>query len=149
MLRKGDFFMRKFNIKNHMGFTLVELIVAFAVFMILVVMAFPVMIYAGKSNSQARNNLSVQEVGEEVVEELVYLAPLFVNESVFKDYLIAPNSKIYDDGAFSRITDNTYEMKKNQTTIVLSFFENSNRIIVRVNDNASTYETIEWLQYEE
>lgn len=146
--------------KNRKGLTLVEVVIALAVFMIAVVMVYPIITFAGKSNIESKNKLDLQETGSHVAENLAYIArnysskDSFLSSQYLEDYGICPDKELACDddvvvGSFSRANNTQYSLNYEGQEITLEFEEDSNIVKIKVQDKNQKYETLEWLRYEE
>ena len=146
--------------KNKKGLTLVEVVVALAVFMIAVVMAYPIITRAGTTNIHSQNKMDIQETGNYVAENLSKVA----SKEVSRDELVErlqnfgvcsqksdPCPEGDDVGSFSRVSDtlifNATNNAKHKIEISLNEDDNLARIIVETKN--IEYEVVEWLKYDE
>ncbi|NLW14706.1 MAG: prepilin-type N-terminal cleavage/methylation domain-containing protein [Erysipelothrix sp.] len=100
--------------KNKKGLTLIEVVVALTVFMIVVVMAYPIIINAAQANYHSKKKLETQEMGTYVTENLLYVASGIDDFTFLSDRLlntglcsdVDPSSNVCNDtidiGPFSR-----------------------------------------------
>ncbi len=146
--------------KNKKGLTLVEVVVALAVFMIAVVMAYPIITLSGQSNIKTNKKLELQETGVYVAENLRYIA--LNSSSKTKDEFLSSNKLITSGlcvqgdcsgdevitGPFNKDSNHQYTKSFNRQTITLTFKDNSNIVNILVTEGDVKYETMEWLRYE-
>ena len=146
---------------NKKGLTLVEVVIALALFAIAVVMAYPIITLAGKSNLQSKEKLVLQETGTFVAENIRYITlnnasskEEFLNSGWLESYglcteKVNPCSNEGDIivGSFSRV-ENVYTLDYGQQVITLEFEEGSNIVRIKIQGQNSKYETLEYLRYE-
>lgn len=143
---------------NKKGLTLVEVVIAMAVFMIAVVMAYPIITQSGKSNIVAQRKTNLQELGNYVAENLLYKTRNYDSKEA---YLNSDNLDQYglctsditdcDDevniGVFSRVNPYQYETTYESKHISIKFNQNDNLVRIKITQEGTSYETIEWLRY--
>lgn len=146
--------------KSKKGLTLVEVVVALAVFMIAAVMAYPIMTLAGQSNIQSKNRLDLQQTGNFIAENLSYIArdysdkDTFLNSNHMQNYGLCPEketpcTKGEYFGYFSAVldTDYSYTTSYQNQSIRLDFNDTNNLVKIIVTNQNIKYETMEWLRY--
>lgn len=126
--------------------TLVEVIVALAIFMIVIVMAFPIITYAGQLNAESNRRLTVQEQGILIAEYLTHNAKGFTNKQELISFLSTPKQPEMDFGAFS-CSLNQCEHKEGKQSIIITF-DDSNQVRINVTESRQTYESVVWMNYE-
>lgn len=133
--------------KNSKGFTLVEAIVALAIFVIIATFAFPIFLSSATVNKAAHDKLQVQEISQNLIESAINLS----NNSENLDQLIAALIASHQElgFVFERI-DNQLIMTSQDYEVVMTFSEEGQRLNLRGQAIASmqTFETVEWLNYE-
>lgn len=146
--------------KSKKGLTLVEVVVALAVFMIAAVMAYPIMTLAGQSNIQSKNRLDLQQTGNFVAENLSYIARdysdknTFLNSNHMQNYGLCPEmetpcTKGEYFGYFNVVldTDYSYTTSYQNQIVRLDFNDTNNLVKIIVSKQNIRYETMEWLRY--
>lgn len=129
--------------KNKRGLTLIEVVVAMAVFMILVTMVFPILTQSGLMNVQSRHKLNAQEIGVLVVEELLHEAKIQGSLENLQDH-ITENDLESLETQFS----SSYEINKADYSVKLEFSDTDNLVKVIVKSHRQVFETVEWLRYD-
>lgn len=135
------------------GLTLVEVIVALALFMIIAVMSFPIITQAGVSNANSRNRLQAQEIGVFAAENIRYTALGVDTKEALIAKIVDTSQGLPDIGVFSRLSDNVYALTtpspriKPDTTVTFTFYDDSNRVNIVVTYKKVQFETLEWLNY--
>ncbi len=152
------------NFFNRKGLTLVEVVVALAVFMIAVVMAYPIITYAGQSNIHSRKKMDLQEMGNYVAENISYIANEALDETQFKSrlktYGLCVNEESvctnamdieFDVGHFYSVDDKEFTNLGNahDTSITLIFKDDTKIINIIVEKDGIKFETLEYLRYEQ
>lgn len=134
--------------KKNSGLTLVEVVVALAVFMIVVAMAFPILAQSGLINVKSKEKLDAQEIGILVVEELLVVSESQTNESTLISYL--DNTGLPSFGQPFAYDSTVCTINKDNYTVTLLFnnIDTSNLVKVSVNVDNMKYETLEWLIYD-
>lgn len=129
--------------KNKRGLTLIEVVVAMAVFMILVTMVFPILTQSGLMNVQSRHKLNAQEIGVLVVEELLHEAKIQGSLENLQ-YHITENDLESLEIQFS----SSYEINNADYSVKLEFSDTDNLVKVIVKSDRQVFETVEWLRYD-
>lgn len=129
--------------KNKRGLTLIEVVVAMAVFMILVTMVFPILTQSGLMNVQSRHKLNAQEIGVLVVEELLHEAKIQGSLENLQDH-ITENDLESLETQFS----SSYEINNADYSVKLEFSDTDNLVKVIVKSDRQVFETVEWLRYD-
>lgn len=129
--------------KNKRGLTLIEVVVAMAVFMILVTMVFPILTQSGLMNVQSRHKLNAQEIGVLVVEELLHEAKVQGSLENLQ-YHITENDLDSLETQFS----SSYEINNADYSVKLEFSDTDNLVKVIVKSDRQVFETVEWLRYD-
>ncbi len=129
--------------KNKRGLTLIEVVVAMAVFMILVTMVFPILTQSGLMNVQSRHKLNAQEIGVLVVEELLHEAKIQGSLENLQ-YHITENDLESLETQFS----SSYEINNADYSVKLEFSDTDNLVKVIVKSDRQVFETVEWLRYD-
>ena len=129
--------------KNKRGLTLIEVVVAMAVFMILVTMVFPILTQSGLVNVQSRHKLNAQEIGVLVVEELLHEAKIQGSLENLQDH-ITENDLESLETQFS----SSYEINNADYSVKLEFSDTDNLVKVIVKSDRQVFETVEWLRYD-
>ena len=134
--------------KKNSGLTLVEVVVALAVFMIVVAMPFPILAQSGLINVNSKEKLDAQEIGILVVEELLVVSESQTNESTLISYL--DNTGLPSFGQPFMCDSIVCTINKDNYTVTLLFnnIDTSNLVKVSVNVDNMKYETLEWLIYD-
>lgn len=127
------------------GFTLVEVIVALALFAIIVVMVFPLFGFFNRVNHLAEEKIDAQEVAVSFTENVLQVSKTVSNKQALIDTLQSPSH--YGTGAFL-LENDSYVFSEQDYTIRITFFEEDKLIKVNVTtlDNQK-YETLGWLSY--
>lgn len=148
--------------KNKKGLTLVEVVIALAVFMIAVVMAYPIITYAGKSNLHTQKKMELQEMGNYVAENIAYVALESLDQTAFKSRLSSSGLCVIEEQPctnlmdldfkvdnFSRVSDLVYQSsaKDGKVSITLTFNDKNNNVHILLTLDEVKYEIVEYLRY--
>lgn len=133
--------------ENKRGLTLVEVVVAMAVFMIIVVMAFPILTQSGLINAQSKQKLDAQEIGVLIVEDLIFVSKTQKSQTDLIERLKEPLPSFTKPFTYDSIS-NQLTMHEDGYDIQLQLKNDSNLVKIIVLNDRQRYETLEWLIYD-
>lgn len=133
--------------ENKRGLTLIEVVVAMAVFMIIVVMAFPILTQSGLINAQSKQKLDAQEIGVLIVEDLVFISKTQKSQTDLIERLKQPLPNFTKPFTYDSIS-NQLSMHEDGFEIQLELKNDSNLVKIIVLNGRQRYETLEWLIYD-
>lgn len=142
------------------GMTLVEVVVAIAIFAIVVAMVFPILTRMGLINVQSRHMLNAQEIGVLVAEDLLYEAGSFqssrTNAETRSDFIL----RLQDDPMLLhslKETDQVFHLASDDenTVLILEYddyelrleFHDNNSVRIIVVFREETFETLIWMRF--
>lgn len=138
--------MKALKNRNNKGFTLVEVVVALALFSVLISFLFPSILGSIRMNQASDNLVVVQDEGQSFLEELVSLS----KNQKDKDELIAYYESAYGTKAQYSSQQDVLKVERNNVKFEIQFLSEGNRIrfkAVTIKEPVQTFEAIEWLVY--
>lgn len=139
--------MKRVNKTRQNGYTLVEVIVALAIFAIIAIFAYPAIASAMNANNGAYQITQAQEVSQNYLENVVNQASLVKTN----DALITNLKKQTQYGSISYNTSSrVLELTAPDYTLKMTFSNVDNTVRVQTTMKKSNvhFETVEWLVYE-
>jgi prepilin-type N-terminal cleavage/methylation domain-containing protein len=155
--------MKVYIKKNKDGMTLVEIVVALAIFMILVVMVYPIITQAGIINSESSKRQAAEAQGVLLSEYLIYNASNYLDKDSFvNDFLLDKDSFVNDFlkidilgndfSAFNcSLIESQYVCDQNSSSpnnfLYEIKFESNNKVNISIKYSKQTYQSVVWLSY--
>ena len=127
------------------GMTIIEVVVALAIFMILIVMAFPIITQSGLINAEASKRQKAEAQGVLLAEYLLYNSSNYANTSEFMINFLTKENIGSDFRAFTcstnecSLVDNDFEYKIK--------FADAHKVLLSVKHSRQVYESVVWLSY--
>lgn len=134
--------------ENKRGLTLVEVVVAMAVFMIIVVMAFPILTQSGLINAQSKQKLDAQEIGVLIVEDLIFVSKTQKSQMDLIERLKDHPLPSFTNKFTHEPSSNQLSMHEDGFDIQIELNDDSNLVKIIVLKDRQRYETLEWLIYD-
>lgn len=137
--------MKNSKCQKNRGFTLVEVVVALALFSLLAAFIFPAILGAVRMNYASENLALVQDQGQSFLESLLFNAKSNTKDTLVDHYVHNnPEQTVYDD-----ITQ-TLTIEDSSVVYTVIFSQNDNRIhfsAISKGQPVQRFETVEWLVY--
>lgn len=138
--------MYQINLKNRRGFTLIEAIVALAIFVIIATFSFPIFLSSSRVNHASYTKLELQEFSENNLERIREYAKVTPDQDQF-------TSQICNQFQTHRCeyinTSKTLNIYSDEYLISFIFIEDGNtvKVIGESLKNGLKYETVGWITY--
>lgn len=133
------------------GMTLIEIIVALAIFMILIAMAFPIILQSGLINVESQRRQNAEAQGVLLAEYLIYNASDYESKNKLIDFLTDPDSPRSDFSAFSCAADtcaaDIYSLNQAGLAYTITF-DTEHRVYISVKLSKQVYESMVYLSYQ-
>lgn len=127
------------------GMTLIEIIVALAIFMILIAMAFPIILQSGLINVESQRRQNAEAQGVLLAEYLIYNASDYESKNELIHFLTT-SSLGSDFSAFSCAAD---ICSLNQAGLAYTItFDTEHRVYISVKLSKQVYESMVYLSYQ-
>ena len=127
------------------GMTLIEIIVALAIFMILIAMAFPIILQSGLINVESQRRQNAEAQGVLLAEYLIYNASDYDSKNELINFLTT-SSLGSDFSAFSCAAD---ICSLNQAGLAYTItFDTEHRVYISVKLSKQVYESMVYLSYQ-
>ena len=144
--------MKVYIKKNKDGMTLVEIVVALAIFMILVVMVYPIITQAGIINSESSKRQATEAQGVLLSEYLIYNASNYLDKDSFINDFLKIDILGNDFSAFNcSLIESQYVCDQNSSSpnnfLYEIKFESNNKVNISIKYSKQTYQSVVWLSY--
>lgn len=144
--------MKVYIKRNRDGMTLVEIVVALAIFMILVVMVYPIITQAGLINSESSKRQAAEAQGVLLSEYLIYNASNYVDKDSFVNDFLKIDILGNDFPAFNcSLIESQYVCDQNSPSpnnfLYEIKFESNNKVKISIKYSKQTYQSVVWLSY--
>lgn len=144
--------MKVYIKKNKDGMTLVEIVVALAIFMILVVMVYPIITQAGIINSESSKRQATEAQGVLLSEYLIYNASNYLDKDSFVNDFLKIDILGNDFSAFNcSLIESQYVCDQNSSSpnnfLYEIKFESNNKVNISIKYSKQTYQSVVWLSY--
>ena len=144
--------MKVYIKKNKDGMTLVEIVVALAIFMILVVMVYPIITQAGIINSESSKRQATEAQGVLLSEYLIYNASNYLDKDSFVNDFLNIDILGNDFTAFNcSLIESQYVCDQNSSSpnnfLYEIKFESNNKVNISIKYSKQTYQSVVWLSY--
>lgn len=134
------------TLKKKIGFTLVEVIVALAIFVVIAAFAFPIFLSSFQVNVGAQEKTQIQEVSQNYLEHVIYISKVSNNKVDLINAL--ENDLSFGEARYDETLDSII-LETEKYVLEIAFDGDSNFIKIQGLSLPSkqTFETVEWLNY--
>lgn len=129
------------------GMTLIEIIVALAIFMILIAMAFPIILQSGLINVESQRRQNAEAQGVLLAEYLIYNASDYDSKNKLIHFLTT-SSLGSDFSAFSCAADICSLNQAGLAYTITFDTEHEHRVYISVKLSKQVYESMVYLSYQ-
>lgn len=133
--------------RDNKGMTIIEVVVALAIFMIIVVMAFPIITQSGMINSESQKRQEAEAQGVLLAEYLIYYASGYDDKNTFINEFLERDISGDDFNVFSCSLDVCSNSKDNIDYDIN--LVDDHRVRISIKYSKQLYESIIWLKYKD